>query len=58
MNEKRMLKKSSMNYLPKVLSLEANKFMCLVFLESLLNRKADDFHNSQWKQIWEIYKDE
>lgn len=58
MNEKLMLKKSSMNYLPKVLSLEANKFMRLVFLESLLNRKADDFHNNQWKQIWEIYKDE
>ena len=47
-----------MNYLPRALTLEANKFMRLVFFESLLDRETDDFHNSQSKQIWEIYKDE
>ena len=46
MNEKSMLQKSSINYLLKALSLEANKFMHLVCFGSLLNRKADDFHNS------------
>ena len=57
MNEwKRMLRKSSINYLLKAFGLEANKFMHLGFFESLLIRKADDFHNSQWIQIWEIYK--
>lgn len=47
MNEKRMLKKSSVNNLLKAFGLEANKSMHLGFFESLLNRKADDFHNSQ-----------
>ena len=47
MNEKRMVRKSSINYLLKAFGLEANKFMHLGFFESLLNRKADDFHNSQ-----------
>ena len=47
MNEKRMLKKLSINNLLKAFGLEANKFMHLGFFESLLNRKADDFHNVQ-----------
>lgn len=34
-----------------------DKFMRLVCFVSLLNRKANDFHDSQWMRIWEIYKD-
>lgn len=35
-----------------------DKFMRLVVcFVSLLNRKSDDFHDSQWMRIWDIYKE-